>query len=473
MRSQFLQAGTGAVARTSLSKLRDVVSVKDFGAVGDGVADDTAAIQAAINAATSIYFPHGTYMTDGGHNIQGKSLIGFNRDVSIIKARGTNTGVTIFTGARTSPSSPGGWGSGGAFRLENLGIYGNWNGTSDLTVVGSYNTGVLSANYNATSNTALVKGISTVYTFIKNCQFVYAYEHAVMFYGNGYSEIDGNIFATCRGSGIWFAGDKTTPASTASSTATSTTIEDNQITTCRGGNGALVMLLTYGCTVRGNLFEANVYGYNAGEGADCSFFGNYSELGYTVGDNAGIAPVLISPDVWGHTFIGEAYNPVGDYLPASPRSAVSTNRNGVRISGSPGLGGAGVQFPANQDPSTNVNTLDDYEEGTWTPSGFNITFTSASGKYTKIGNVVIITFSATFPTTADTSTAYITGLPFMVASDSGVALGSAGGRASVDFTYKAPGGNTYLEPKNAAGSAFMINANFSAGAIIGSAIYNT
>jgi hypothetical protein len=46
------------------SKLRDTVSVKDFGAVGDGAADDTAAIQAAIDSLTNggtVYFPSGTY----------------------------------------------------------------------------------------------------------------------------------------------------------------------------------------------------------------------------------------------------------------------------------------------------------------------------------------------------------------------------------------------------------------------------
>lgn len=62
----FLQAGTGAVATTVQDKLRQTVSVKDFGAVGDGVTDDTAAIQAAINYVSNstfrgVYFPAGTY----------------------------------------------------------------------------------------------------------------------------------------------------------------------------------------------------------------------------------------------------------------------------------------------------------------------------------------------------------------------------------------------------------------------------
>jgi len=69
----YLPAGTGAVATTVQTKLRESVSVKDFGAVGDGVTDDTAAITLAFaTTATSIYFPPGTYRisqpaADGSH----------------------------------------------------------------------------------------------------------------------------------------------------------------------------------------------------------------------------------------------------------------------------------------------------------------------------------------------------------------------------------------------------------------------
>lgn len=62
----FLQSGTAAAVRSSLAKMRDFVSVLDFGAVGDNVNDDTAAIQAAVNAVIAngggtVYVPPGSY----------------------------------------------------------------------------------------------------------------------------------------------------------------------------------------------------------------------------------------------------------------------------------------------------------------------------------------------------------------------------------------------------------------------------
>lgn len=63
----YTPSGTSAVARSAASKFGETVSVKDFGAVGNGVADDTAAVQACVDAAKNgtnknIYIPAGTYL---------------------------------------------------------------------------------------------------------------------------------------------------------------------------------------------------------------------------------------------------------------------------------------------------------------------------------------------------------------------------------------------------------------------------
>ncbi len=78
----------------------------------------------------------------------------------------------------------------------------------------------------------------------------------------------------------------------------------------------------------------------------------------------------------------------------------------------------GITFPATQSASSDANTLDDYEEGTWTPAlkfGGNSTgmTISATGKYTKIGNVVYWTCDfALSAKGSSTGSATITGLPF-------------------------------------------------------------
>ena len=78
-------------------------------------------------------------------------------------------------------------------------------------------------------------------------------------------------------------------------------------------------------------------------------------------------------------------------------SALTTFAAGTTIGvggATPSTSGAGITFPATQSASSDANTLDDYEEGTWTPnqgSGLTVTGTfSSSGSYTKIGRVVTI-----------------------------------------------------------------------------------
>lgn len=91
----FVPSGTGAVTRTWNSKAADFISVKDFGAVGDGVTDDTAAIQAALNAARFIWFPSGTYLVTSTLTIgNGASTTTSTRNGYRIEGSTSGTGST-------------------------------------------------------------------------------------------------------------------------------------------------------------------------------------------------------------------------------------------------------------------------------------------------------------------------------------------------------------------------------------------
>ena len=110
---EFLQAGAGAVARTVQSKLRDVVSAKDFGAVGDGIADDTVALQAAINAG-SVCLPTGTYLVTTTLSVPANRSILGNEGVRILY---TGSGTALQLG-------------GSNIEIQNLTLDGNRTGTT-------------------------------------------------------------------------------------------------------------------------------------------------------------------------------------------------------------------------------------------------------------------------------------------------------------------------------------------------------
>ena len=98
----FTQSGTGAVERTVESKLRDVVSVKDFGAVGDGVTDDTAAINAALAASYTVSFPAGTYRLTSTVNFRSNRI-----DAEFASFTGDHSDIVLLMGGnQSSPNNP-------------------------------------------------------------------------------------------------------------------------------------------------------------------------------------------------------------------------------------------------------------------------------------------------------------------------------------------------------------------------------
>lgn len=101
--------------------------------------------------------------------------------------------------------------------------------------------------------------------------------------------------------------------------------------------------------------------------------------------------------------------------------------NTANIAAWPGTTVGQLPFPATQAPSANANTLDDYEEGTWTPvltfgtpGNLNVAYSIQSGYYTKIGRVVSVSFAivtSTFTHTTAAGNMLVTGLPFTAVND--------------------------------------------------------
>ena len=141
--------------------------------------------------------------------------------------------------------------------------------------------------------------------------------------------------------------------------------------------------------------------YNA---TDFQAFGNISgkKENSTSGNNAGYL-VVGTCDSGGTIAERARFNSTGAFVLAG---------------GTTGANGIGVAFPATQVASSDANTLDDYEEGTWTPVAVSLTVvgsvTYPVATYTKIGRVVYINLKVTgsTSTTSTENVTYFTGLPF-------------------------------------------------------------
>ena len=207
-----------------------------------------------------------------------------------------------------------------------------------------------------------------------------------------------------------------------------------------------------------------------------------SDYTATNGTSFTLTAAAVSGDVVQHTV-----------YPTSPLSFLSTG--GGTVTGTVTLTSAlnltaGVKFPATPSLSADVNTLDDYEEGTWTPAFWatttnpTVTYDAALryGVYVKIGKTVFIsgTVAITVLTAAGSGTLQISGLPFTASS------GLSGGYGSLAIGYKAgwttttPGTAyvqataTYIQLGNEAMTASITTTNLSAISNIQfSGFYNT
>lgn len=81
----FVQSGTGAITRWVQDKLREQVSVLDFGADPTGTTDSTAAFTAAMNASDRVYAPKGTYLLTNLRYKTGKMIVGDGYQSTILK----------------------------------------------------------------------------------------------------------------------------------------------------------------------------------------------------------------------------------------------------------------------------------------------------------------------------------------------------------------------------------------------------
>ena len=120
--------------------------------------------------------------------------------------------------------------------------------------------------------------------------------------------------------------------------------------------------------------------------------------------------------------------------------------------------------------NADANTLDDYEEGTWTPTMTNLTLSTAQGQYIKVGKLVTAHFNIVLPSTSTTNTAVISSLPFNTAG-----VNQYGGgffsyqNTSYDMLVLYNQGETYCTILN--GSSLLTNANLSGKQFLGTIVY--
>lgn len=470
-------------------------NVLDFGAKGDGITDDTAALQAAVNAAMSqnkrLYLPKGEYLVSSTITVtngSGAGLFMYGDTTSnflvfpsgsTIKYTGNSTAFQI-NGAASTVN----------ILIKNLTFKGNGSAINAIKINAGWFTtieecvfqgflGVGAAAIYLTYTTGSFVGV----TKIINCEFA---SNVTQVY---FDKPDTNViiidqcsfydhtFGILNGDGINSVVSRNVNITNCLFESVNAPYDifcygggqgwniinnyfeqnDNTVNSPRilFGSG-MIYPLNQAINIVGNVFSKQL-------GVAASSLISISGCnGLTVKSNwtgfpaSGSANDRYSVIATGTTnYAIEPFNAVSGATPYPANINANTNYAGFDVFTGTKLYSGSLQFPATPIASSDPNTLDDYEEGTWTPSNQYVTLTiNETSIYRKIGSLVYASFDVTFPASANTNLAEIVGLPFNVGSGMTEAVSvtfSDYGSLVYMYTVFASGANIY----NASGVALQ------------------
>ncbi len=429
----------------------DNINVKQFGAVGDGVADDTTAISSAIDEFNTVYFPNGTYLFSG---------ITINKHNVTLYGTGESRSVLLMTNAAAAAVTIGSTAFTSGINIHNLKIEGNASnlggislGTTTFAAARIRIQDVFITGFQNAANGYGIRLNSNQNTDIENlwieeCHFgIYrangGYSTSTRFSGKGsyfgrnclhgiYVDgqcddlyIQDGLVEGCLGVGIAVTANA---ASTAGAGRGTRIILDSVYFEENNKNG----LSSYNAVQV--IGTATGYAQHTLTMNECQFAANPSapvgtkdvgiDRAYAYFNGCRLTPSSVVPTANCNVrFVSCKFPNAENYLTtlkAMPGNVsafefadavTGSNPNQMNFVNA-------LTFPATARPVSDPNTLDDYEEGTWTPELSSdgtpptIAYTEQLGTYTKIGNLVFLKAKIRgVISAAGTGTPRITGLP--------------------------------------------------------------
>ena len=208
---------------------------------------------------------------------------------------------------------------------------------------------------------------------------------------------------------------------------------------------------------------------NGSTGVVYANLGNFSQLSVkcTASDSVSFVPTLsyYGASAPSGTAIGSGYSI------STSNNNVIFNQYGIGLNTTP-TSGTGLAFPATQNASSNANTLDDYEEGSWTPEWGGVisdptcTYTANTGRYVKIGRMVYLGFRIyTSSFSGGSGNLQIKGLPFTADSAGNLWTGVVGwnqqgsfsnNQNAVNMSIQGSAARAYIHYMNSTGATYDI-----------------